>query len=126
MLKCFQQRTRAPEHHDVRVVFEPRPANRLLLHEVDRELDVHRGLETGAGDFAFALARVAVAHEQQRARLVHRKHQLHAGVHSGVIHVAAICAGNGREDRFPARGRDRDASEHRPQRQLEDRRLDVG
>ncbi len=52
------------------VVFEPRPADRLLLHQTDGELDVHRRLEAGADDFPFALPRVAVAEEQQRAGLV--------------------------------------------------------
>ena len=31
VLECLQQRALAAEHHDVGVVFEPRPADRLLL-----------------------------------------------------------------------------------------------
>src|SRR5205823_3346955 len=55
--------------------------------------------------------------------LIDRQHQLYAGVHAGVIHVAAVRPGDGREDCFLARGRYCHAAEHRLERQLENRRL---
>ena len=124
LLQGFDQRALAAEHHHVRVVLEPRPLDRRLLDELHGELDIHRGLEAGADDFAFALQRVAVADEQQRAGFVDRQHHLHALVEARVVHVAAErarCAGC---DRFLARRRHADAAEHRPQAQLE--AADVG
>ena len=61
MLKCLQQRTFAAEHHDVSVAFEAWPGDCDLLHHRNAEFDVHRGFESGAHQFAFALARVAIA-----------------------------------------------------------------
>ena len=109
----------------MRVGLEARPADRFFLHEIDRELDVERRLEPRPRDLAFALPRVAVAEEQERARLVHRQHHADARAHRRVVHVAAERARHGRRDRFLARRRRADAAEHRPQRQLEAARLHV-
>ena len=98
----------------------------FFLTSSTRELDVQRRLEPGADHFALALPRVAVAEEQQRARLVDRQHQLHAGAHARVVHVAAERARRRGRDRFLARRRDADAAKHRPQRQLDAARLHVG
>ena len=125
MLEGFEQRTRAAEHHDVGAIVEARPADRFFLDEVDCEVDIHRRLEPSAGHFAFALTRVAVTHEQQRTRLINGEHQLHAGVQSGVIHVAAVRARRDGRDRFLARRCHGNTSQHRLERKLEDRRLQI-
>ena len=86
-----------------------------LLDDVDRELDVERRLESGADDFALALPRMSVAHEEQRASNVDRQHHFDAGIEAGVVHVAAERAGRRGRDRLTASGSDADAAEHRPQ-----------
>ena len=56
---------------------------------VHREFDVHRRLERVAGQFAVALRRMAVAQEQQRARMIHRQVDGRALDDLVVVHVAA-------------------------------------
>ena len=73
VLQGFEQRASAAEHHDVACSVSMRGhAGRLLLHDLNRELDVHGGLEPGADHFALTLTRMAVAEEEQRAGLADR------------------------------------------------------
>ena len=59
----------AADADDVLAGFGARPRKVGLLAQVDRELDVHGCFDAGAGRLAVALQRMAVADEQQRARM---------------------------------------------------------
>jgi hypothetical protein len=98
VLKRLQEGPLAAEHHQVGLVLEPRPRDRGLLDERHRELDVHRRLEPGAADFAFALQSVAVADKEQRSRFVDRQHDLHALIESCVICRKREGAGSGSQN----------------------------
>src|SRR5713101_8151383 len=66
---------------------------------------------------------MAVADEQQRARMIHRQHYGCALDHLVVIHVAAVGAGDAGTRAEVAGGRDPDASQHRSRWKFEFVRL---
>src|SRR5688572_15782374 len=55
------QRTGGTHDHDVLVVLETRPIDRVPTYDIDVKDDVHRCLESRPRDFSFALTRVPVA-----------------------------------------------------------------
>src|SRR5688572_27223799 len=106
MLERLQQVARGADGHQVVLRFDARPSLGrltdhcgraddaavrpfLLLDHFDAELDVERRLDAGAGDAAVALARVAVAEEEQCAGLEDRQHHPCARSEAGRDHAAA-------------------------------------
>src|SRR5262249_19879012 len=101
--------------HDVVVVFKTRPVDFLSFDYAHLDARAQRDLDRRAGDLAVAHGGVAIAHEEHRARHVHREIHGVAGAGFGRIHVAAEGFGDHRGAGFATGRGDTDASEKRMQ-----------
>ena len=79
LMMCSLVSTRGPVRFD-------------FLAQLDRELYGHRRFDAGSGRLAIALQRMAIADEQQRARMIDREDHSRAFADFVVVEIAAVGA----------------------------------
>jgi len=89
LLESVLKRTCDPRRHQVFVVLESRSLRALAANEIDRELDIHRGLQGIAIQLPIALQSVSVTDKEDRALLIDGEVHGNAFAQSVIVHVAA-------------------------------------
>src|SRR4030095_15202551 len=100
-----------PDGHQIFGVLRSRRTDRFLVDHVNSELELHRGFERVARQFAVALSGVAVSHKQQRAVVKDWEVDGRPFTNLVVVHIAAEDARIRRPDNVTTRRSDSHATE---------------